>query len=568
MATGNLDPADTNIEIPANHRKDVLFTSFLFTIPLLHLLLAPHTKVEESFNLQAAHDILVYGTPTSGDVHARLAHTYDHFTFPGAVPRTFLGPVLLAGLGQPLVAVAGFRHAQLIVRGLLGVLNATALLVLRNALRRAFGRGVARWWVVMLVGQFHVNYYLSRTLPNMYAFGLTTLASAFLLPQPNPQRHFIRQKQAIALLILAGVIFRSEVALLLITTALHLLASRRVTLLALIPVSLGSFLAALVVSVPIDCYFWQRPLWPELAGFYYNAILGSSSNWGVSPWHYYFTSALPRILLNPLVPMLIAFALFQPGTSRAARALVIPNLLYVAIYSLQPHKEARFIFYVAPALTAAAALGADFISTRAAKSLVYRAVSLALVLSVLGSFAASIGMLLLSSLNYPGGDALEQLKVLTRDDPTPVIRVHADVLTCMTGLTLFGQNPAGHPIALDLPLPQKSDAPVLLFDKTESGYQMDWPAFWEKFDYLLVEDTSKVLGRWEIIGMVQGYDGIEVLKPGSHPGGETDSEEAGRVGVGAQVAGVRDFVRGYTGGWWAGPRMSPRIYILRQDRIG
>lgn len=143
----------------------------------MHLLCAPYTKVEESFNMQAAHDILVYGTPTSGDVYERLAATYDHFTFPGAVPRTFLGAVLLAGVGQQLVTLVGFAHAQLVVRGVLGVANATALLVLGRGLRRAYGRGVANWWMGMMVGQFHVNFYLSRTLPNMYAFGLSEYLS-------------------------------------------------------------------------------------------------------------------------------------------------------------------------------------------------------------------------------------------------------------------------------------------------------------------------------------------------------------------------------------------------------
>ncbi|KAH7137187.1 Alg9-like mannosyltransferase family-domain-containing protein [Dactylonectria estremocensis] len=550
---------------PKTTSTDVFFTSLLFAVPLLHLLVSPHTKVEESFNLQAAHDLLVYGTPTDGDVGKRLAGTYDHFTFPGAVPRTFVGAVLLAGFGQPVIGLVGFQHAQLVVRGLLGLFNAAALLTMRNSLRAAFGRGVSNWWVALMVGQFHVNYYLSRTLPNMYAFGLTTLASAFLLPQLQPRRSVVRQKQAIALLILAGVIFRSEIALLLITTALYLLVSQRTSLLGLIPVSLGSFVAALVISVPIDSYFWQRPLWPELAGFYFNAVLGSSSDWGVSPWHYYFSSALPRLLLNPLALPLILVALWQPGARRAASALVVPNILYVAIYSIQPHKEARFIFYVVPSLTAAAALGANFISARASKAFVYQAISLVLALSVLGAFAASASMLLLSSLNYPGGDALAQLQVLARDDPSPVIHVHADVLTCMTGLTLFGQNPGGHPIALDLPLPPNPDAPVFLFDKTESGHQLEYPRFWERFDYVLAENTSKILGRWEIIGTVQGFDGFELLKPGSSPAVEL--EDTSRVvGIGAQVAAVRDFVKKYTGGWWAGPRMSPRVHILRQDR--
>jgi alpha-1,6-mannosyltransferase len=358
------------------------------------------------------------------------------------------------------------------------------------------------------------------------------------------------------------------VAILLGTTGLYLLVTRRVTLGPLILVFFSSFLASIFVSVPIDSYFWQESLWPELWGFYFNAILGSSSEWGVSPWHYYFTSALPKLMLNPLVPALVVFALLQPGTSRAAQALAIPNLVFVAIYSAQPHKEARFIFYVVPSLTAAAALGANYISSRASKHIIYHIAFVITALFALASFGASMVMLIISSLNYPGGDALQQLRYITRDDPTPVMDVHADVLTCMTGLTLFGQNPSGYPIAFPITPKPDAAAPVLLFDKTEEGEQLGLPRFWERFDYALAEDPRKVLGGWQVVGVVTGYDGIEFLKPDSSLAG--DESEEGRIGgervlgLGAHVAAVRNLVRGYTGGWWVGPRMSPKIRILRR----
>lgn len=81
---------------------------------LLHLFLAPYTKVEESFNLQAIHDILAYGIPLK-DAGVVLAADYDHVSYPGAVPRSLVGAVLLAGLSSPwLRLLREPKHIQLL----------------------------------------------------------------------------------------------------------------------------------------------------------------------------------------------------------------------------------------------------------------------------------------------------------------------------------------------------------------------------------------------------------------------------------------------------------------------
>ncbi|KAB5551406.1 alpha-1,6-mannosyltransferase subunit [Coniochaeta sp. 2T2.1] len=579
---------------------DTLFTLLIPISITLHLLLAPYTKVEESFSLQATHDILVHGIPTS-NTSDRLRATYDHFAFPGAVPRTFVGPLLLASFSEPFIRWVGFEHAQTVVRLVLGMLNALALGVLKRNLARAHGKGVGRWFAVLQASQFHVPFYASRTLGNMFAFGLTTWSLSLLLPTPtttttsSPSTTFRRQRLSITLLVFAAVIFRSEVAILLLTTSLYLLLAPETHLAILIPPFLVSFLMALLISVPLDTLLWQRwPLiWPELWGFYYNAVLGSASNWGTEPVWWYFTSALPRLLLNPLSYLvLIPIAWRADATARTTKKLVVPSLLFVAIYSLQPHKEARFIFYVVPALTAAASLGANYVFVRRGKSLLYQVTSLVLVASVLLSFAASLAMGLVSSLNYPGGEALAYLGGRGVEDvahhlpPSQVtdpgvaevveVRVHADVLSCMTGVTLFGSN-TGWPVAAGVD--GNNDAVDgssgekrglyrrLLVDKTEDPEVLADPEFWQRFDYVLAEDPDNTVkgGEWDEVAVVEGYGGVEVLRPGM----EVEKEDKREVvGKGRIVADVRHKVRRLTGGWWVGPRMVPKIRVLRRVRRG
>ena len=58
------------------------WSGVLMVVILLHVANTPYTKVEESFNVQAVHDLLY---------HRQRIGQYDHLEFPGVVPRTFIG---------------------------------------------------------------------------------------------------------------------------------------------------------------------------------------------------------------------------------------------------------------------------------------------------------------------------------------------------------------------------------------------------------------------------------------------------------------------------------------------
>ncbi|KFY77325.1 hypothetical protein V498_09375 [Pseudogymnoascus sp. VKM F-4517 (FW-2822)] len=284
---------------------------------LLHLLATPYTKVEESFNLQATHDILTSPPPLSISAFpAHIRASYDHISFPGAVPRTFIGSLILSQLtraflhgdifgharafGNTLLGTPlHFAHSQLLfhslvnssaqqtARFILGSLTALSLLRYARGLSRAFGTGVGSWYIVLQATQFHIPFYASRTLPNTFALLLTTSAFTALLPIPGASaaRQRSQVRRGIYLLVAAGVIFRAEIALLLGTQVIFLLSTHRASLRTVILAGLPAAALAIAASALVDSAFWLRPVWPEFESFVFNAVNGASAEWGVSPWH-------------------------------------------------------------------------------------------------------------------------------------------------------------------------------------------------------------------------------------------------------------------------------------------
>ncbi|KAI5207857.1 hypothetical protein E4T39_01800 [Aureobasidium subglaciale] len=496
---------------------DLMLVGVLPLTILVHLYLAPYTKVEESFNIQAIHDTLIHGIPTRNAAAFFRSH-YDHFTFPGPVPRTFVGAVVMSGLTRPLQIIMNLLSSegldkftyQIAARGVLGLINAAALAHFKRAIDTAFGNVAGRWYIVLQASQFHVMFYASRTLPNMFAFSITTLALSSLI-----------SAQAVATRVF-GII-----------------------------IGLG-------VTVSVDSYFWQRfPLWPEWIGFVYNTVQGKSSDWGVSPWHYYFVNAFPRLLLNPITWLFcIPLALVNRATRKTSLDIMIPLLAFVAIYSVLPHKEWRFIIYIIPGLTGVAAAGASWIWTRRSKTLLYRFLSLALVGSTILSFTTSLGLLYISSLNYPGGEALTRLHEVVSSGHDGQTWVYMDNLACQTGVTRFLE---------------KNAASAFKYDKTEDETTLLDPAFWQKFNYVLTEDPKRIIGSWEIVDTIYGYSGVGIgnlaEKEDSVPALSTRSLIAQPLNKGLQVYNqvARTVSQKLTGGRWPVVKMEPKIYILKSQ---
>ncbi|KAG5361054.1 putative Dol-P-Man:Man(7)GlcNAc(2)-PP-Dol alpha-1,6-mannosyltransferase [Yarrowia sp. B02] len=484
------------------------------------LTLAPFTKVEESFNMQAVHDIVYFG--------ASDLSKYDHIDFPGVVPRTFVGAGVLGLFARFLKGVA-FKGAmkfdiQLLTRGALGIINAVCFMFLRHSVSHFFtlsrypnlGKIIAAFYAAFQFSQFHMIYYASRTLPNMIAMPLVTFALSKAVAGEF--------EGTITLLAVAGSIFRVEILLLTAIFTLLCIVQRRLYFSQAVLSVLKGVVLGSGISLAVDSYFWQNgtpsfnPLeqfnlvFPELQGFFFNVIEGNSSDWGVSPYSQYFLVDIPKLILNPVVLVLIPYGYIKDPSGKRGhlRLLGLTALIYVAVYSLQPHKEWRFIIYTIPIFTLLAAVGATSIWEKRKLNKLYMAGSVVIIVTTVLTFILSCFMGSISSFNYPGGFALEAFHDLPEVakhtfhfgergqayvDP---IMVHVDVPTCMTGAIRFGESE------------DFTESGAIIYDKTEDKDTLE--DLWDGFDYVITAEKRPDMDLADTVTALTRLDAKEALR--------------------------------------------------------
>jgi alpha-1,6-mannosyltransferase len=432
---------------------------FFIAISLSALILCPHSKVEESFPLQATHDLYYHGFLASKD-------SYDHLKYPGVVPRTFLGSSVLALLCRifSLLTLPWYNLAdhpmqvQFLARFFLMsfVLHGWFRLAARQA---TTWRGV--YLLLVTAVQFHMPFYASRMLPNTFALVLVLHAYADWFAGKVPR--------SAVWLVAATAIFRCDILLLLGSIGLLWLFYRKLSILQALRIGVTTGIVSLVLTVPLDSHLWNYWVWPEGMVFYYNTILGKSSEWGTSPWHWYLTSALPKGLLLTalLIPLaliriperLVALWEIKPFQTSLWDASLLEYLLpifgFIGLYSCLGHKEMRFIFPAMPILNIAAAAGIERLHRLAfptqCKDKEYsnlaRLFWALAVLLLLVTLLVSAAFVTVSRSNYPGGVALQLLQQHIQESQLEQAKVHVDVAASMTGVSLFGQHATGFSFA-------------------------------------------------------------------------------------------------------------------------
>eukprot|EP00056_Hartaetosiga_gracilis_P004996 m.80201 g.80201 ORF g.80201 m.80201 type:complete len:496 (-) comp12007_c0_seq1:1467-2954(-) len=404
----------------------LLATLLVFAAAIASVVLVPFSKVEESFNLHAIHDIVYHGTNTS---------QYDHHEFPGVVPRTFIGSIVI---GVPVKVISillgnegdgGFKFMTMLLgRGLLALVNCACVGVLLNAIQKSFSTAIMWYTALVCASQFHFIFYISRTLPNTFALPFVTLAFACWMSR--------KYYWMVVMFAIAVPVFRAELVALAGPILLFELLKGSFSFMKMLKWGLPMGLLAIGVSVVVDSLLWGYTLWPEGTVLYFNTVLNKSSQWGTEPFLWYFYSAIPRSL-----SVGVLFVPIGVVVSTRVRKYVLLVLAFVALYSLLPHKELRFILYSVPLLNLGVACGIDYLIKSRTKllSLFGTMCLLGVVMGILCTTALSTSA---SAINYPGGEAMRWLHANCDPycgDAENMRSVHISNLAAQSGASRFSQ---------------------------------------------------------------------------------------------------------------------------------
>jgi hypothetical protein len=290
-ADSNQDPLSTvsSAELARNYHKanpkkptpKASSKSFSFKWDVILLLyswslvvLCPYTKVEESFNMQAMHDIMF---------HQHNIEAYDHLVFTGPVPRTLLGSVIVSTASSPITIVLSLLNAPnwafaYAARMVLASFLVASVSFLRFSVHQKYDSNKSWWLGFVNLMQFHIPFYISRSLPNTFALFFMNMALGCILRQ-----HY---RYATALLTASAVIFRSDTLVFAAPFVLSMLISKKVTFFHFLLSGFATAIPCILISVAVDSFFWRRLLWPEALVFLFNTVQNKSAEWGTLPWNW------------------------------------------------------------------------------------------------------------------------------------------------------------------------------------------------------------------------------------------------------------------------------------------
>ncbi|KAL7405715.1 hypothetical protein ABVT39_006176 [Epinephelus coioides] len=199
---------------------------------------------------------------------------------------------------------------------------------------------VAKWTFFCHMCSWFSWYCCTRTLTNSMETTITCLA-LFYFPLPGSKTH---SSKIYLTLVALAVIVRPTALIVWFPLLLYHFwqEDNKLRLITHYVIPIGAL--AVVISTVIDCMFYEKWTMVQFNFLKFNVLHSVADFYGSHPWHWYFTQGFP-VVIGPHLP------LFLHGCSLAFKRykiLLAVVIWTIAVYSLLPHKEFRFIYPVLP----------------------------------------------------------------------------------------------------------------------------------------------------------------------------------------------------------------------------
>ncbi|KAJ3340443.1 mannosyltransferase [Gonapodya sp. JEL0774] len=337
---------------------------------LLSAVASPIADCDETFN---------YWEPTHYLQHGSGLQTWEYS--PDYAIRSWAYVGIHAGLGWLLSFPAkSKRHVFMLMRILLGTVSAYAESSLCNSVAQHWNARVARYLLTILI--FGTGMFISTSayLPSTFAMYTTLLANASSLQPPSTIRT-IETVSWYALGVILGWPFSGLSVVPFVLEELFVATYDGETLQSTVlngvrRMAVAGGVVLLVILAPtvlIDSFFYRRPVFASLNLVLYNVFSGPGRGpdiFGTEPWWFYLVNltlnwnimfllalaALPLVFLSSLLVRPTSAPNDSPPRLNFLTFLRLSALpMWLIVFSLQSHKEERFMYVAYPNVALSAA---------------------------------------------------------------------------------------------------------------------------------------------------------------------------------------------------------------------
>ncbi|KAM3965996.1 phosphatidylinositol glycan anchor biosynthesis class B [Aphomia sociella] len=260
--------------------------------------------------------------------------------------RSYLYPSVIAAL-YTLLKLTGLDYPQVVVY-LPRILQA----VISTAADYSFYKWTGRKWGLFLVLTSWFWFYTSgRTLLQTLETALVAIGLSLFPFKAGKMGYYEKENNKWIWLACLSVFVRPTSApLWVVLGGYNLLTTNQGRLKLLLRTYLPIALITGGALVGLDSYFYGSLIITPWEFFRFNFLHDVASFYGQHPWYWYLTHGLPAVLGVNLVPVLASVytILRRPKENKIGVLLLIATALYIAVYSVVPHKEFRFVLPLLP----------------------------------------------------------------------------------------------------------------------------------------------------------------------------------------------------------------------------